>query len=214
MDLRVLVMISGRGSNMRSLISNARNYSISAVLSNKPEAAGLEHARGAGIQTYAFASGEHGSVKAMKRAIWEKVGELAPDLIALAGFMLILDQDFVDRWYGKIINIHPSLLPELPGLGTHRRAIEAGHAAHGCSVHYVDGGVDTGPIIAQARLATAAGESEEDLAGRVLALEHRLYPWAVANIAAGFVWLEGRDVKYSREAVSSAKSEGFEIFGG
>jgi phosphoribosylglycinamide formyltransferase-1 len=188
-DFDIVVIISGRGSNLKSLLESARNYRISAVLSNTM-APGLAYGRERNIPCYAFPRDEFSSVAEQKAALFAKVESLAPKLVCLAGYMQIVPSDFVLRYFGKIVNIHPSLLPDFPGLDTHRRALEAEAEHHGCTVHFVDSTVDTGPIIAQSPLQVMLDESEDALAGRVLALEHRLYPWAVNGIASGEIWLE------------------------
>ncbi|NLF25606.1 MAG: phosphoribosylglycinamide formyltransferase [Deltaproteobacteria bacterium] len=196
-DFKVLVLISGRGSNLKALIDQAVDFRIIAVLSDEPDAKGLKFADEAGIPKHVF----HVGKKLLKQAILEKCREISPDLIALAGFMRILQPEFVREFYGKLVNIHPSLLPDLPGLNTHKRAIQAGINKHGCTVHYVDNGVDTGPIIAQSSCAVTPDDTEESLSAKVLALEHRLYPWVVNNIARGQIKLKrdkvwfGDDVK-------------------
>lgn len=212
MDLDIVVLISGRGSNLKSLIDKAKSYSIKAVISNKPDAPGLGFAREAAIPAFAFDRRDYGSVKEQKQAIWKKIEELSPGLVALAGFMLIVDAEFIERCSGRIVNIHPSLLPAYPGLDTHRRVLDAKEARHGCSVHYVDGGVDTGPLIAQAQCDCSEGDDVEKLSSRVLALEHELYPWAIDAIARKLIWLENGAVKYSPDARLEAAERGFRIF--
>ena len=179
----VLVLISGRGSNLRSLIDRSRDpgsaYRVAAVLSDRADAGGLAIAAQAGIETEVLESRPGTDRDAYGRALAATIARRAPDLIALAGFMRILSAGFVAAYAGRILNIHPSLLPEYPGLHTHRRALAAGDAEHGATVHFVTAALDAGPAVIQARLAVLAGEAEERLAARVLALEHRIYPLAV-----------------------------------
>ena len=193
---RVAVLISGRGSNMVALIEAARapKYpaEIALVLSNKDSAAGLAHAQAAGIATEIVASRPFGRDReAFERALDAVLARHAINIVALAGFMRVLTPWFVARWAGRLINIHPSLLPTFPGLDTHARALAAGVRFHGCTVHLVSEGVDEGPILAQAAVPVRADDTEATLAARVLAEEHRIYPAALAWLAAGQVRLDG-----------------------
>jgi phosphoribosylglycinamide formyltransferase 1 len=192
---RTAVLISGRGSNMTALIGAARApdfpAEIALVLSNKSSAAGLAFARQAGIATavvdhkiYAGRDEFEGSMQAM-------LDIHRIDLICLAGFMRILSAPFVARWQGRILNIHPSLLPSFRGLDTHARAIAAGVKLHGCTVHFVEPELDSGPIIAQAAIELRDDDTPETLGARVLSEEHRLYPAALALVAAGRVEIIG-----------------------
>lgn len=191
---RTAILISGRGSNMVSLVeaSQAPDHpaEIALVLSNRPDAGGLERARGFGIAT---ATVDHRAFKsdreAFERAMDEVLRVNQIELIALAGFMRIMTPWFVRRWEGRMINIHPSLLPLFKGTHTHRQALEAGVAEHGCSVHFVVPELDAGPVIAQARVPVLPGDDEDSLAARVLAQEHGLYPQALAAVASGSVAL-------------------------
>jgi phosphoribosylglycinamide formyltransferase-1 len=186
---RVAVMISGRGSNMEALIraSKAPDYPavIALVISDNPEAKGLETARREGIAARAIARASHGSKHAHEEAIQDALDEFGIEIICLAGFMRLLSGEFLEPWKGRIINIHPSLLPRHKGLDTHARAIEAGDAEHGCSVHHVTAGMDEGPVICQARVPILPGDTSEKLAARVIEQEHRIYPLALAKVAAG-----------------------------
>ncbi|MGO9769405.1 MAG: phosphoribosylglycinamide formyltransferase [Roseiarcus sp.] len=188
---RVAILISGRGSNMAALIEAARApdfpAEIALVLSNKRDAGGLERAREAGVATGIVESRDYPDREAFEAAVLERLAAHRVDLICLAGFMRILSAPFVERWRGRLINIHPSLLPNLRGLHTHERALEAGLKEHGCTVHFVDSELDAGPIIAQARVPVLPGDDAEALAARVLAEEHKLYPRALAEVAAGLV---------------------------
>ncbi|MDP3256671.1 phosphoribosylglycinamide formyltransferase [Bosea sp. (in: a-proteobacteria)] len=191
---RVGILISGRGSNMVSLVEAARapGYpaEIALVLSNVPDAPGLERAAGFGIAT---ATVDHRAFRrdreAFERAMDEVLRAHRIDLVVLAGFMRIMTAWFVQRWEGRMINIHPSLLPLFKGTHTHRQALEAGVSEHGCSVHFVVPELDAGPVIAQAKVPVLPGDDEDMLAARVLAQEHELYPQALAAVASGRVAL-------------------------
>ncbi|HVZ15149.1 MAG TPA: phosphoribosylglycinamide formyltransferase [Bauldia sp.] len=183
---RVAVLISGRGSNMAALIEAAKapDYpaEIVLVVANKADAGGLAIARGAGIPAIAATAKDK---PAMEAEINRALDAADIDIVALAGFMRILSAGFVQRWAGRLINIHPSLLPAFPGLDTHGRALAAGMSRHGCTVHYVTAGVDEGPVIAQAEVPVLPGDTPETLAARVLIEEHKLYPKALAMVAGG-----------------------------
>lgn len=172
---RVAVLISGRGSNMRALVENAENYAVVLVASNKPDAEGLAWARDRGIATWS-ADSKGQTREAFDRQVSAALEEHDVGTIALAGFMRILSPWFVDQWRGCMLNVHPSLLPSYPGLDTHARAIEAGDAAGGCSVHIVTEELDGGPVLGQAQVAIVAGDTPQSLEQRVLAAEHALYP--------------------------------------
>ncbi|HWL80841.1 MAG TPA: phosphoribosylglycinamide formyltransferase [Roseomonas sp.] len=197
---RTAILISGRGSNMAALLDAAADPAypaeIALVLSNRVDAAGLARAAQAGIPTAVVESRRFGKDRTGFEAAME--AELAAHdiaLIALAGFMRVLTEGFTQRWEGRMLNIHPSLLPAFPGLDTHARALAAGVRLHGCTVHLVTPGVDEGPIVAQAAVPVLAGDTEEALARRVLAEEHRLYPTALGWLASGRLRLEaGRAV--------------------
>jgi phosphoribosylglycinamide formyltransferase 1 len=193
----ILVALSGRGSNFMALHQRLQSARISHVLSNRADAAGLAYAQAHGIATHTFDRASYASRKDQQKAMFDTVNELKPDLIVLAGFMQLLPEFFVEAWYGKLINIHPSLLPAFPGLDTHERAIKAKVRTHGCTVHFVDTGVDTGPIIAQAQCTLAYNETPITLADKVLDLEHQLYPFVVEQFAAGGFSLVDREVCYS-----------------
>jgi phosphoribosylglycinamide formyltransferase 1 len=191
---RVAVLISGRGSNMMALIEAAKadDYpaEIALVVSNRPEAAGLTRAREAGIATAIVDHQRFGEDReAFERALDDEVRIHRVDFVCLAGFMRRLTPWFVARWSGRILNIHPALLPQLKGLHTHRRALEAGVKQHGATVHFVVPEVDGGPIVAQDSIAVREGDTEETLAQRVLEVEHRIYPLALRALAEGRVSL-------------------------
>ncbi|KAB0680691.1 phosphoribosylglycinamide formyltransferase [Aureimonas leprariae] len=183
---RIVVLISGRGSNMAALVDAAKapDYpgEVVAVLSDKPDAAGLVFAAEAGIETAAFPRKAYGSKAEHEAAFVAAIDHAQPDLVCLAGFMRVLSADFVTRYAGRLINIHPSLLPKFPGLDTHARAIEAGETRHGCTVHFVTKEVDAGPVVAQAPVPVEPDDTPETLASRVLMEEHKLYPKAVATV--------------------------------
>ena len=196
---RVGVLISGRGSNMVSLAEAAQapGYpaEIALVISNIPDVAGLDRARGFGIATATVDHRPFGKDReAFERAVDEVLRVNQIDLLVLAGFMRILTPWFVARWEGRMINIHPSLLPLFKGTHTHRQALEAGATEHGCSVHFVVPELDAGPVILQAKVPVLPGDDEETLAKRVLAEEHKLYPAALAEVSSGRAKLEGSAV--------------------
>ena len=176
---RVAILISGRGSNMRALVEQARNYEIVLIASNKQDPPGLQWARERGLETWSLASKGVGRDE-YDRILSDALEQHAVGTIALAGFMRILSLWFVERWAGRIVNIHPSLLPKYRGLDTHARAIEAGDEVSGCSVHLVTEELDAGEILGQAEVPIEAGDTPATLEGRVLAAEHELYP-AVLN---------------------------------
>src|ERR1700733_7137118 len=185
---RVAVLISGRGSNMQALLEAAKAPSypaeIALVLSNKPDAAGLDIARGFGVAALAIPSKPFGQDReAHERALDAVLHEQNIAIVCLAGYMRILTPWLVQRWSGRMLNIHPSLLPAYKGLDTHARVLAAGEALHGCTVHLVTEGMDEGPIVAQAEVPVLARDTEEILAARVLAQEHLLYPAALAKLA-------------------------------
>src|SRR5215831_17324187 len=187
---RVAILISGRGSNMAALIEAAKaaDYpaEIALVISNRPDAAGLARARAEGISTAVIDHTRYGKDReAFDRALHAELEAHRIELVCLAGFMRLLSPWLVERWHGRMINIHPALLPAFKGLDTHRRALAAGVRLHGCTVHYVTPGMDEGPIIAQAAVPVLPGDTAESLAARVLAAEHRLYPAALARVARG-----------------------------
>ena len=183
MSCRTVVFISGRGSNLKALLANQRHFSVECVLSNREDAAGLMFADAQGIPTFTAPRDAFNSVREQKSALYKKTEELQPNLILLAGYMQIIDADFIHQYENRILNIHPSLLPAFPGLEPHRKAIESGAQDHGCTVHLVTPEVDSGPLLAQMSCEIRQEETEESLASRVLELEHQLYPWVVNAIA-------------------------------
>jgi phosphoribosylglycinamide formyltransferase-1 len=187
---RVAVLISGRGSNMMALIeaAKAKDYpaEIVLVLSNLPDAAGLARAQQRGVATVVIDHRPFGRDReAFERALDDELGSHRVDLICLAGFMRLLTPWFIGRWRGRLLNIHPALLPQFKGLKTHRRALEAGVDQHGATVHFVVEETDSGPVIAQQSVPVLQSDTEETLAARVLEAEHRLYPQALRMVAEG-----------------------------
>ena len=189
-----VILISGRGSNMRSIVEAGTGLEVRAVISNRPDAAGLEWARARGIPTQVIDHKAFATREAFDAALGEAIEKLAPDLILLAGFMRVFTPEFIARFPRRILNIHPSLLPSFPGLHTHRRALDAGVKLHGCTVHVVTPALDSGPIVAQAAVPVLAGDTEATLAERVLAAEHRVYPRAVRWFLEGRVEFIGAEV--------------------
>lgn len=192
---RTAILISGRGSNMVALIEAAQAPDFPAeivlVAANLPEAGGLERARAAGIATAAIDHRPFGKDReAFERALDEVLRVNQVELVALAGFMRVLTPWFVTRWQGRLLNIHPSLLPEFRGTHTHARALEAGIAEHGCTVHFVVPELDAGPTILQAKVPVLPGDDEASLSARVLEQEHVIYPQALALVASGAAGLE------------------------
>lgn len=193
---RVAVLISGRGSNMAALLEAAAapDYpgEVVLVLSNRADAAGLQLGAARGVPTAVVESRAfRGDRAGFEAAMEAELARHGVEVIALAGFMRVLTEGFVARWHGRLVNIHPSLLPAFPGLDTHARALAAGVRLHGCTVHLVSAGVDEGPILAQAAVPVLAGDTEATLAARVLAAEHRVYPAALGWLCAGRVRVVG-----------------------
>lgn len=181
----IVVLISGRGSNMEAILGARLPARIAAVISNEPEAKGLATARAQGIATAVVPHREFSDRAASDSALAAAIDAHQPDLVVLAGFMRILTEDFIARYAGRLMNIHPSLLPAFPGLHTHRHALAAGVRIHGCTVHFVTPALDRGPIIVQAAVPVLPGDSEEALAARVLREEHRIYPQAIRWFCEG-----------------------------
>ena len=176
---KIVILISGRGSNMQAILAARLPVAVAAVISNEPTAAGLAIARRHGVATRVVDHRAYAERAAFDAALAKEIDALKPDLIALAGFMRILSDEFVKRYAGRLVNIHPSLLPAFTGLHTHRRALEAGIKVHGCTVHFVTPQLDCGPIVIQAAVPVLEGDSEDALAARVLEQEHRIYPQAI-----------------------------------
>lgn len=186
---RVVIFISGGGSNMEALIRAAQTpdfpAEIVSVFSDKPDAGGLAKAQAAGIATQVFTRKDYASKDAHEDAILEALAALNPDIICLAGYMRLLSGKFIAPYEGRILNIHPSLLPLFPGLHTHQRALDAGMKLAGCTVHLVTEGMDEGPILAQAAVPIVDGDTEDSLAARVLKAEHKIYALALTKFATG-----------------------------
>lgn len=186
-NIATAVLISGRGSNMMALVEAARKpgypATIACVISNRPDAAGLSFARERGIPAVTLSHKDFADRAAFEDALDAELRSRGIALIALAGFMRVLSASFIGRWHGRILNIHPSLLPAHKGLHTHERALADGTKVHGCTAHHVTAELDGGPIILQAEVPVLPGDTPETLAARVLVEEHRIYPIALARIA-------------------------------
>ena len=196
--VRTAILISGRGSNMQSLVEAAQadDYPAEIVLiaSNRPDAAGLEWAKARGLPTLAIDHKKYKTRDAFEAALQDALAAAGTELVALAGFMRLMTSDFVEHWRDRMINIHPSLLPSFKGLHTHERALAAGVKIAGCTVHFVRTEMDEGPIIGQAAVPVLSGDDPATLAARVLASEHRLYPASLKLVASGLVRVEGEKV--------------------
>jgi phosphoribosylglycinamide formyltransferase-1 len=200
---RIVILISGRGSNMEALLKARLPVTVEAVISNVAAAQGLDIARAQGIATAVVDHRAAGGRAQFDAALAAEIDRHRPDLIVLAGFMRVLTDAFVERYAGRMLNIHPSLLPAFPGLHTHRRALEAGVRLHGCTVHFVTPELDHGPIVVQAAVPVHAGDTEETLAARVLAQEHRIFPLAVRWFCEGRLRLAANGtVEIDRAAVA------------
>lgn len=186
---RVAVLISGRGSNMSALVEAAKRADypaeIVAVIANKADAGGLETARNEGIAAIAIPHRDYASKREHEAAVSAALHEAKADLVCLAGYMRIISPEFVAEWEGKMLNIHPSILPLFKGLHTHEQALEAGVRVHGCTVHFVTAGMDDGPIIAQTAVPVKTGDTPGALSERVLSVEHKTYARALALVATG-----------------------------
>ncbi|HWJ95657.1 MAG TPA: phosphoribosylglycinamide formyltransferase [Telluria sp.] len=195
----IVILISGRGSNMEAVVRAAEAEKwparIAAVISNKADAKGLEFAKAHGIPTAVVSNKDFATRDAFDAALAEVIDGFAPDLVVLAGFMRILTAPFVEHYAGRLLNIHPSLLPLFPGLHTHQQALNAGVAEHGATVHFVTAQLDHGPAIVQARVPVLPGDTEDTLAGRVLVEEHKIYPYAVRLFVEGRVSIDGDTVR-------------------
>ena len=190
----IVVLISGRGSNLRA-VSAAGLDARFTVISNRPDAGGIEFARSRGFATEVVDDRAFRSRESFDEALAAAVDRARPDLVVLAGFMRILGAAFVERYAGRMLNIHPSLLPSFTGLHTHRRALEAGVKVHGCTVHFVTAELDHGPIVVQAAVPVLPGDDEARLAARVLEQEHRIYPQAVRWFIEGRLVIENGTVR-------------------
>jgi phosphoribosylglycinamide formyltransferase-1 len=189
----MVVLISGRGSNMRALID--AGLPVAAVISNRADAAGLAYAAARGIATAIVSHRDYATREAFDAALAQAIDAFHPDLVALAGFLRILTDGFVQRYQGRMLNIHPSLLPAFPGLDTHAGALSAGVKLHGCTVHFVTAQLDHGPIVMQAAVPVLPHDDEAMLAARVLAQEHRIYPQAARWFLEGKLVIESGVVR-------------------
>jgi phosphoribosylglycinamide formyltransferase-1 len=185
----IVILISGRGSNMGAILRAGLPARVAAVISNDPKARGLELARAHNVPTAVVNHRGYSERAEFDAALGAEIDRYRPDLVVMAGFMRILTPAFVEGYRGRIMNIHPSLLPAFAGLDTHRRALEAGVRVHGCTVHFVNAVLDNGPIIIQAAVPVQPGDTEERLAARVLAEEHRIYPQAIRWFCEGRIRL-------------------------
>nr|WP_314553287.1 phosphoribosylglycinamide formyltransferase [uncultured Neisseria sp.] len=191
----IVILISGRGSNMQAIVNaDIPNANIAAVLSNNETAAGLAWAAERGIVTDSLNHKNFDSRLAFDQAMMEKIDAYQPDLVVLAGFMRILTPEFCAHYENRLINIHPSILPSFTGLHTHERALEAGCRVAGCTIHFVTPELDCGPIISQGIVPILDGDTADDVAARVLTVEHQLFPQAVADFVAGRLKIEGNRV--------------------
>ena len=185
MTCRIVVLLSGRGSNLRTIVEARLPIDIVAVISNRPQAAGLTYARERGLTAVALDHTEYPDRTAFDALLADEIEHHQPDLVVLAGYMRILSPAFIARFEGRLLNIHPSLLPMFPGLKTHERALAEGVKIHGCTVHFVTTDLDHGPIVVQAAVPVRADDTPDTLATRVLAQEHRIYPQAIRWFAEG-----------------------------
>jgi phosphoribosylglycinamide formyltransferase-1 len=206
MKKRVAILISGRGSNMMALVQAARapDYpaEIVTVISSRPDAPGLAWAKAQGLEAHGLDHKGYASREAFDAAVEAALAAAGADLVALAGFMRIQSAGFVQRWQGRQLNIHPSLLPLFKGLHPHRQALDAGVKISGCSVHFVTEEMDSGPIVAQAAVPVLEADTPDTLSERILAAEHRLYPHALALVASGRCRIEGGRVRLADGAAS------------
>ena len=197
--LSIVTLISGRGSNFEAIVKLAQKeqwpVKFAGVIANHSAAKGLDFARSQGIETFVIDHKEHATRASFDAALILQIDALGADLVVLAGFMRILTPEFIRHFQGRLINIHPSLLPAFPGLHTHERALEAGIQEHGATVHFVTEGVDEGPIICQASVPVLQGDNADTLAARVLSAEHQIYPRAVKWFLDGRLRIEGNQVK-------------------
>jgi len=201
---KIIVLISGGGSNLEAIAKACQTGSIPAsielVISNQPNVKGLERAKKFHLMSKVIEHQHFNSREDFDMALLEQILPMEPDLVVLAGFMRILSKNFTEALNGKLINIHPSLLPDYPGLNTHQQAIENGDLMHGISVHYVNNELDGGPIITQGALKIDPGQSEAKLISRIHKIEHAIFPKVIADIIKGFISLQSDQVKYEAES--------------
>ena len=201
---KIVVLISGSGSNLEAIAKACQTGYIPAtielVISNQPKVKGLDRAKKFHLMSKVIEHQQYNSREEFDQALLEQILPIDPDLVVLAGFMRILSNSFTETLSGKLINIHPSLLPDYPGLNTHKQAIENGDLMHGISVHYVNSELDGGPIITQGALKIDPSQSEAKLINRIHKIEHALYPKVIADIAKGYITLIGDQVKFESES--------------
>jgi|TARA_B110000285_G_scaffold183262_1_gene207358 phosphoribosylglycinamide formyltransferase-1 len=201
---KIVVLISGNGSNLEAIARACQNNSIPGaielVISNHPGVKGLERAQKYHLMTQTISHADFPSREDFDQALVEQVLSIEPDLVVLAGFMRILTTTFTDAFAGKLINIHPSLLPEYPGLNTHRQALDNGDLMHGVTVHFVDGGLDNGPIIAQGALKIDPSQTEAKLIQRIHKIEHALFPKVIAELLKGLICLKDEVVHFETDS--------------
>ena len=201
---KIVVLISGSGSNLEAIAKACQTGNIQAtielVISNQPNVKGLERAKKFHLMSKVIEHQQYNSREEFDQALLEQILPIEPDLVVLAGFMRILSNSFTETLSGKLINIHPSLLPDYPGLNTHKQAIENGDLMHGISVHYVNSELDGGPIITQGALKIDPSQSEAKLINRIHKIEHAVYPKVIADIAKGYITLNGDQVKFESES--------------
>jgi phosphoribosylglycinamide formyltransferase-1 len=207
--IRLVVLISGRGSNLQAILDGASQgelpVDIRAVISNRPGAYGLERARQAGIPAVTVDHQAFPDRQAFETALRDRIDAEHPELIILAGFMRILSPEFVTHYEGRMLNIHPSLLPKYRGLHTHERVLAAGEREHGASVHFVIPELDSGPVIIQARVPVLPGDNPDTLAARVLEKEHRIYPLTIRWFAEGRVIMQGDKVLFNGQQLTQPR---------
>ncbi len=200
---RIVVLISGNGSNLQAIIDAIANKEIDgeivAVISNRAEAYGLQRASAAGIPARVLAYSDYNDRQKYDQALMALIDQYEPDLVVLAGFMRILTDEFVNHYLGRMVNIHPSLLPKYKGLNTHQRVLQAGDSEHGATVHFVTPELDSGPVIVQEKLAVEKNETAEQLADRVHQIEHKIYPQAISWFAAGRLTLSDNKVLLDKQ---------------
>ena len=201
---KIVVLISGSGSNLEAIAKACQTGNIPAtielVISNQPNVKGLDRAKKFHLMSKVIEHQQYSSREEFDQALLEQILPIEPDLVVLAGFMRILSNSFTEALSGKVINIHPSLLPEYPGLNTHKQAIENGDIMHGISVHYVNSELDGGPIITQGALRIDPSQTEAKLVNRIHKIEHAVYPKVIADIAKGYITLIGDQVKFESES--------------
>lgn len=210
-EFNVIVLVSGNGSNLQAIIDQIRqgklHVTLRAVISDRPGAYGLTRARKSDIPTHVIDFKQYSNRADFDTALMHQIDAYQPDLVVLAGFMRILTPECVQHYLGKMINIHPSLLPRYQGLHTHRRVLEAGDTEHGASVHFVTPELDSGPVILQARVPVSGSDTVESLQQRVHQVEHQIYPAAIARIAAGQVAFRNNQVYYQDKPIQDKQRE-------